>query len=121
MLHACFTPIVLCFVYPSWHFYAFSGTNLLTRCQCQFLFSTIFLFHVFTEGNILEIGQNKSQSSYLSNTKTESKRETETGNEPTTPGGGAAQPLVVPPHGVGPMGAHRPCPSAYKFTSLGKP
>jgi hypothetical protein len=22
----------LCFVYTSWHFYAFSGTNLLTRC-----------------------------------------------------------------------------------------
>jgi hypothetical protein len=33
MLHACFTPIALCFVYTSWHFYAFSGTNLLTRCQ----------------------------------------------------------------------------------------
>jgi hypothetical protein len=33
MLHACFTPITLCFVYTSWHFYAFSGTNLLTRCH----------------------------------------------------------------------------------------
>jgi hypothetical protein len=33
MLHACFTPIALCFVYTSWHFYAFSGTNLLTRCH----------------------------------------------------------------------------------------
>jgi hypothetical protein len=28
MLHACFTPIALCFVYTSWHFYAFFGTNL---------------------------------------------------------------------------------------------
>jgi hypothetical protein len=33
MLHACFTPITLCFVYTSRHFYAFSGTNLLTRCH----------------------------------------------------------------------------------------
>jgi hypothetical protein len=33
MLHACFTPIALCFIYTSWHFYAFSGTNLLTRCH----------------------------------------------------------------------------------------
>jgi hypothetical protein len=33
MLHACFTPIALCFVYTSWHFYAFSGNNLLTRCH----------------------------------------------------------------------------------------
>jgi hypothetical protein len=33
MLLACFTPIILCFVYTSWHFYAFSGTNLLTRCH----------------------------------------------------------------------------------------
>jgi hypothetical protein len=31
MLHACFTPIALCFVYTSWYFYAFTGTNLLTR------------------------------------------------------------------------------------------
>jgi hypothetical protein len=23
MLHACFTPIALCFVYTTWHFYAF--------------------------------------------------------------------------------------------------
>jgi hypothetical protein len=43
MLHACFTPIALCFVYTSWRFYAFSGTNLLTRCHsvssCFLLFS----------------------------------------------------------------------------------
>jgi hypothetical protein len=44
MIHACFTPIAFCFVYTSWHFYAFSGTNLLMRCHSAcFLFSTIFL------------------------------------------------------------------------------
>jgi hypothetical protein len=43
MLHACFTPIALCFVYTSWHFYAFSRTNLLKRCHsASSLFSAIF-------------------------------------------------------------------------------
>jgi hypothetical protein len=81
MLHAYFTPIALCFVYTSWHFYAFSGTNLLTRCHSA---------SSFTEGNILGIGQTKSQSSYLSDTKTESKGETETSHKLATPGAGAA-------------------------------
>jgi hypothetical protein len=54
------------------------------------MFSAVFLFQVFTEGNILRIGRNKSQNAYLSDTKTESKGETETSQEPATPGGGAA-------------------------------
>jgi hypothetical protein len=43
MLHACFTPIALYFVYILWHFYVFSRTNILTRCHsassCFLLFS----------------------------------------------------------------------------------
>jgi hypothetical protein len=89
--------------------------------QYQFLFSLVFLFQVFTEGNIFGIGRNKSHSSYFADTKMESKGETEMSNEPATPGGGATYPLAAPPHGVGPSGIHRPRPSAYKFTSLGKP
>jgi hypothetical protein len=122
MLHACFTPIALYFVYTSWHFYAFSGTNLLTRCHSASSCFLLFFYSRFLlEGNILEIGRNKSQSSYLADTKMESKGETEKSNEPATPGGGVAHPLAAPPHGVGPSGIHRPRPSAYKFTSLGKP
>jgi hypothetical protein len=49
--------------------------------QCQFLFSTIFLFQVFTEGNIVGIGRNKSRSSYFADTKTKSKGETEKSRE----------------------------------------
>jgi hypothetical protein len=41
MLHACFTPVALCFVYTLWHFYAFSRTNLLTRCHSA---SSCFLY-----------------------------------------------------------------------------
>jgi hypothetical protein len=55
MLHACFTPIVLCFVYTSWHFYVFSGTNLLTRshsassCFLLFFYSILLLKEIFSE------------------------------------------------------------------------
>jgi hypothetical protein len=55
MLHACFTPIALCFVYTSWHFYAFSGTNLLTRCHSAsscfllFFYSRLLRKEIFSE------------------------------------------------------------------------
>jgi hypothetical protein len=55
MIHACFTPIVLCFVYTSWYFYAFTGTNLLTRCHnasscfLLFFYSWFLLKEIFSE------------------------------------------------------------------------
>jgi hypothetical protein len=52
------------FRYTSWHFYAFSGTNLLTsRHSASSLFSAIFVFQKSYTGNILGIGRNKSQTS----------------------------------------------------------
>jgi hypothetical protein len=53
--------------------------------HCQFQFSTIFVFQKSYTGNILGIGQNKSQSSYLPERKTESKRETEPDEEAAAP------------------------------------
>jgi hypothetical protein len=53
--------------------------------QCQFLFFAIFIFQKIYIGNILGIGQNKSRSSYLSDTKKESKGETEPNQEAATP------------------------------------
>jgi hypothetical protein len=45
MLHACLYTICFVFCYTSWRFYAFSGTNLLTRCHSAgSLFSAIFVF-----------------------------------------------------------------------------
>jgi hypothetical protein len=79
MFHAYFTPIALCFVYTSWHFYAFSGTKLLTRCHSvSSLFSVVFVFPKIYIGNILRIGRNESRSSYLPDTKMESRGEMET-------------------------------------------
>jgi hypothetical protein len=65
MLHAYFYTICLVFFYTSWHFYAFSGTKLLTRCHsASFLFYVVFVFQKSYTGNILRIGRNKSQTSY---------------------------------------------------------
>jgi hypothetical protein len=65
MLHACSYTICLVFCYTSWRFYAFSGTNLLTRCHSvSSLFSAVFVFQKSCAGNILGIGWNKSRTSY---------------------------------------------------------
>jgi hypothetical protein len=55
MLQACFTLIALCFINTSWHFYAFFGTNLLTRCHSAssyfllFFYSRFLLKEIFSE------------------------------------------------------------------------
>jgi hypothetical protein len=86
MLYAYFTTIALCFVYTSWYFHAFSETNLLTRyhsaSSCFLLF--LYFWKSYT-GNILGIGQNERRRSYLPDTKTESKGETEGGQRATAP------------------------------------
>jgi hypothetical protein len=66
------------------------------------MFSAIFVFKKSYTGNILGIRQNESQSSYLSDTNTESKGETEKSQEAAAPWGGAAYPLAAPGPGVGP-------------------
>jgi hypothetical protein len=53
--------------------------------QCQFLLFAVFVFQKSYTGNILGIGRNKSQSSYLPDMKTESKGETEEGQEAAAP------------------------------------
>jgi hypothetical protein len=66
MLHACFYTICLLFCYTQWHFYAFSGTNLLTSCHsASSLFSAVFVFQKWYTGNILEIGRSKFLKSYF--------------------------------------------------------
>jgi hypothetical protein len=58
-----YEPFALCFVYTLWRFYAFFGTNLLTRCHgASSLFFAIFVFQKSYTRNILGIGWNKSWS-----------------------------------------------------------
>jgi hypothetical protein len=99
MLHACLRTICFVFCYTSWLFYAFSGTNLLTRCHsASSLFSAFFVFLKSYTGNILRIGKNKSQSSYFFWHKTESKAETEGGSR--QPHHRVARPTHGPRHQV---------------------
>jgi hypothetical protein len=80
MLHACSFTICLEFCYTSWRFYAFSGTNLLTRCHsASSLFSVVFVFQKSYTGNILGIGWNKSRTSYFYRSFQKTKDETEGG------------------------------------------
>jgi hypothetical protein len=103
MLHACFTPITLCFVYTSWCFYAFFGTNLLTRCHSASSCFLLFLyFRKVTQEIFSELDETKTKLPIFPDTKTKSKAETEEGQGLATPWGGAGHPLAVPPGGVGP-------------------
>jgi hypothetical protein len=70
--------------------------------QCQFLFSAIFVFQKSYTGNILRIGRNEAQSSYFPRHETESKAETEEGQEVATPPGGAGAPWPCHPMVWGP-------------------
>jgi hypothetical protein len=120
MLHACLYTICFVFCYTLWRFYAFSRTNLLTRCHsASSLFFAIFVFQKSYTRNIL--GRNKSQSSYLSRHETESKAETEGCQRVAAPCHGAGHPLAAPGYGVGPWPTSWCRPSAYIFPSTGKP
>jgi hypothetical protein len=78
MLHACLYTICFVFCYTSWRFYAFSGTNLLTRCHsASSLFSAVFVFQKSYTGNILIIGRNKSRTSYFYKSFAKTEDETE--------------------------------------------
>jgi hypothetical protein len=86
MLHACFTPIALCFVYTSWHFYALSGTNLLTSCHSASSCFLLFLyFRKVTQEIFLELDKTKAKPPIFPDTKTESKAEMEEGQGLATP------------------------------------
>jgi hypothetical protein len=62
MLHACFTPIALCFAYISWNFYAFSRTNLLTRCHSASSCFLLFLcFRKVTKEIFSELDETKAE------------------------------------------------------------
>jgi hypothetical protein len=62
MLCACFTPIALCFVYTFWHFYAFSGTNLVTRCHsASSCFLLFFYFRFLLKEIFSELDETKAK------------------------------------------------------------
>jgi hypothetical protein len=100
MLHAYLYTICFVFCDTSWRSYVFSGTNILTRCHsASSLFSAVFVFQKSYTGNILGIGRNKSRTAYFYRNFAKTEDETEGGQEPGSPQGGATQPLAAPPYG----------------------
>ena len=62
MFHAYIIPFTTCFIYTSYHFYAFSGTNLLTRCHsASSLFSAVFGFRKLLLEIFSELHETKGQ------------------------------------------------------------
>jgi hypothetical protein len=62
MLHACLCTILFVFFYTLWHFYAFFGTNLLTRCQSDSsCFLLLLCFRKVTQEIFLELDETKAE------------------------------------------------------------
>jgi hypothetical protein len=86
MLHACLYTICFVFCYTLWCFYAFSGTNLLTRCHsASSLCFAVFVFQKSYTGNILGIRRNKSPTFYFYRSFAKTKNEMEGGQGLATP------------------------------------
>ena len=100
MFHAHIIPIATCFVHTLYHFYVFSWTNLLTRCQsASCLFSAVFGFGNVIKKIFSELDETKTQSPIFHDTFTETKEESEEGTKAPSPCGGA-DPLPVRRHVV---------------------
>jgi hypothetical protein len=57
-----YTPFALCFVYSSWNFYAFFGTNLLTTCHSASSYFLLFLcFRKVTHEIFSELDKTKAE------------------------------------------------------------
>jgi hypothetical protein len=99
MLHACFYTFCLVFRYTSWHFYAFFGTNLLTRCHsASSLFSAILCFRKVTQEIFSELDETKAEHPEIYRSFQRTEEEMEQSQEVASPPGGAAQrrPVVSP-------------------------
>jgi hypothetical protein len=102
MRHACFYTICLVFHYTSWHFYAFSGTNLLTRCHSvSSLFSAVLVFQKITQEIFSELDETKAEHPEIYRSFQRTKEEAEKGHRAATPLGGAAYPWPAPTYGEG--------------------
>ena len=95
MFHAYILPIATCFIYTLYGFYAFSGTNLLTRCHsASSLFSAVFGFRKAVKEIFSELHETKAKTPIFPGSIQNTEEDTEEGHEAATPVGGAA-PLRV--------------------------
>ena len=95
MFHVVIMLIATCFGCTLYYFYAFSGTNLLTRCQsASSVFPAVFGFRKFYTENIVKIGGNLFLRTYNIGKLPES--EDHLGGGPRGPHPMGARPRVGP-------------------------
>jgi hypothetical protein len=120
MLHACFVPIAICFVYTSWHFYVFSGTNLLTRYQSVSSCFMLFLcFRKVTQEILSELDETKPKVNISLSRTRGLERSQRRAREPP-PHHRVARPPGRATTWCGPLRPHFLRPFAYIFSISGK-
>jgi hypothetical protein len=109
------------FCYTSWHFYAFSGTNLLTsRHSASSLFSAFLCFRKVTQEIFSKLDKTKVSRTDISRSFQRTKEELEWGHEGPSHQGSVAQALVAPPMRETASVHFWQCPFAYKDPPMGK-
>ena len=118
MFHAYIMPIATCFIYTFISFYAFSGTNLLTRCQsASCLFSAVFGFRKVVKEIFSELDKRNVKVLIFPGRFQNTEDDTEGNPEGPTPPPGVGPPSAARGRGVGPSWLHRLRPFAYLYLS----
>src|SRR5215216_5877156 len=115
MFHATFMTILTCFIHTLHHYYAFSGTNLLTRCRSA---SCCFLLFLVSEILVRKYSRNWTKSTPRVLFLHKASR------RPKGKGSGATRrrhTRAARPWCVGPSCGPPRCPSAYLKSSSRNP
>ena len=116
MFHVDIMPIATYFLYTLSYFYAFSGTNLLTRCHsARSMFSAVFGFRKALKEISAKLETSEPGIIFGKHAFLKTEDGTKAGPEGPTSPAGAAPNAVAPGGGVAPSGAHRPRSFAYKY------
>src|SRR5215217_6522346 len=98
MFHATLLMISTCFIHIICHYYAFSGTNLLTRCRRA---SSCFLLFLVPEILVKKYSRNRTKSNaqhpIFPRSFQNTREPPERGHRGPTHGGGAARAGPAPP------------------------
>jgi hypothetical protein len=109
------------FRYTSWHFYAFSGTNLLTsRHSASSLFFVVLCFRKATQEIFSELDETKASRPEFYRSFQRTEEELEWSHEGPSHQGGAARGWAAPPMCETASVHFWRCPFAYKDPPTGK-
>jgi hypothetical protein len=110
------------FRYTSWHFYAFSRTNLLTRCHsASSLFSVVLCFRKVTQEIFSELDKTKARRPDIYRSFQRTEEETKRSHRAATPPGARPAPGLRRPMVWAPWSTSDAAPSPIKTPRWGKP